>query len=178
MLEIIIAIAVIILDQATKLLAAELLTALPNNTYPLIKGVFELTYVENRGAAFGLMQNARVFFIIATVIVCAGLIYFMVREHKKMHTLLKVALALILGGAVGNLIDRAILGYVRDMLSFTLINFAVFNVADSALTVGATILVLDILFGKSRKLFADDKKQDATSEDAKDADAHGPEDDA
>ena len=76
-----------------------------------------------------------------------------------MHTLLRITLSLILAGAVGNLIDRALIGYVRDMLDFRLVQFAIFNVADSAVTVGATLLAIDVLFGKSRKLLDDLEKE-------------------
>ena len=171
MLEIIIFVVVVALDQVSKALAAELLTALPGGSFPLIDGVFHLTYVENVGAAFGMLKNARWFFIAATLIVCAVMIFVLIKEHKKLHGLMRAALALILAGAVGNLIDRVVLGYVRDMLHFALINFAVFNVADSALTVGTAILVLDVLFGKGRALLAD-KPKAAPAPDAVDSAGH------
>lgn len=145
MLEIILAVFVLGLDQLTKWLAAtRLITA-----YPIIPGVFELDYVQNRGAAWGLLQGGRVFFIVITVIICAALIYLMIKERKCMQLLSRIALTLIAAGAIGNLIDRAILGYVRDMLSFVLINFPVFNVADSSLVIGAILLIIDVFFTKN-----------------------------
>ena len=74
MLELFVVIAVLVLDQASKIICAAWLPTLPNHTYPLIDGVFELAYVENRGAAFGVLQNARWFFIVLTVAACAALI--------------------------------------------------------------------------------------------------------
>ncbi|MEG1548164.1 MAG: signal peptidase II [Clostridia bacterium] len=150
MIEIIIVIAVLVMDQVSKVICAGWLTQLPGNSYPLIEGVFHLTYVENRGAAFGMLQNARWFFLAITLCVCAYIVFLLIKDNKKMHKLMRVCLALILGGALGNFIDRAVLGYVRDMLHFALIDFAVFNVADSALTVGTILFVCDLLFGKAR----------------------------
>ncbi len=155
MLEIIIFVLVVALDQITKAVFTSWLSTLPNKTFPLIEGVFSFSYVENRGAAFGMLQNMRVLFLIATLLVCGGMVYILIRERGKMHLLMRVSLALILAGAVGNFIDRALLGYVRDMFYFELINFAVFNVADAAISVGATALILDILFFKGRKYLAD-----------------------
>ena len=163
MLELIVVIAVLVLDQASKIICAAWLPTLPNHTYPLIDGVFELAYVENRGAAFGVLQNARWFFIVLTVAACAALIWFMVKQHHKLHKLMRVCLALIVAGALGNFIDRLFLGYVRDMFYFSLINFAVFNVADAAISVGGVLLVIDVLFCKKGKavLAELDGKKDA-----------------
>lgn len=167
MLIILIFIGVLALDQLSKALCASWLPTLPGKTYSLIKGVFSLTYVENRGAAFGMLQNKQAFFIVITVLVCAFIAYLLVKERKKMHPLMKAALSLVLAGAAGNFIDRVFLGYVRDMFYFELIDFAVFNVADAAITVGAAILILDVLFFKGRDYLADgpkDKKPEAQPE--------------
>ncbi len=149
-----IALAVLALDQASKYLCAAWLPTLPNGTFPLIDGVFALSYVENRGAAFGMLEDARAFFIVATVLVCGAVIYFAVKEYKRLPALMKVSLALILSGALGNFIDRVFLGYVRDMLYFELINFPVFNVADSAICIGAALLILDLYFFKGKAYMA------------------------
>jgi signal peptidase II len=161
MLEIIIIAAVIALDLITKNIAADLLGTLPGNTFPVLKDVFHFTYAENKGAAFGMLQDARWLFISVTFVVCAACIFVLIKYRNKLHTLLKISISLIVAGALGNnLFDRIFLGYVRDMMDFRLIDFAIFNVADSAVTIGALILVLDVLFGKSKTLLDElDKKK-------------------
>jgi len=145
LLEFCIVIAFTVIDQLVKLWAAGPLKNLHGGDLPLIEGVFHFTYVENRGAAFGMLQNARVFFIALTVIVLTMLSVYMVKKRRTTAPWMRVALSFIYAGALGNLIDRAILGYVRDMFDFRLIRFYVFNVADACLTVGACMLVLFLL---------------------------------
>lgn len=166
MLEIIVFVVVLALDQASKAFFTSWLQTLPNRTHALIPGVFSFSYVENRGAAFGMFQNQTVLFVVMTVLACGGIAYLLIRERKKMHTLMRVCLALILAGAVGNFVDRIWLGYVRDMFYFELINFAVFNVADSAISVGTVALILDILFFKGKDYLADKPRPGADGEDA------------
>ncbi|MBR2371046.1 MAG: signal peptidase II [Clostridia bacterium] len=135
-------IAFVYLDQITKYLAVIFLKAL--DTFPLIQDVFHLTYVENRGAAFGMLSNHRwVFMIISTVGIIALSIYMFYnrRESKLQNT----ALSMIIAGGIGNMIDRIALGYVVDFFDFTLINFAVFNVADVFVCVGCGLEVLYML---------------------------------
>lgn len=158
MLEIVVIMVVLMLDQGSKIIAADWLTTLPDSTYPLIKDIFHLSYVENRGAAFGMLQNGRVYFLIVTVIVCAAIAVFLIKRRGKLHFLLRFSLALIVGGALGNFIDRAYLGYVRDMFYAVCINFAVFNVADSAICIGSVLLFLDLMFFKGKYLFEDTPK--------------------
>ena len=130
------------LDQLTKLLAAKYLTKVA--TVPIIEGVIHLTYLENRGAAFGMLQNHRwVFMLISTVTIIGLLIYLYL--GKAPNRLYGVSLAMIIGGGIGNMIDRTAFGYVVDFIDFRLINFAVFNGADSFVCVGAGILVLAML---------------------------------
>ncbi|WHH59543.1 signal peptidase II [Petroclostridium sp. X23] len=143
MLWFIIIAAVIALDQYTKYLA---LTRLVNyDTIPLIENVFHLTFVKNRGAAFGILQNQKWFFIVVTGAIMIGIIYYIYRE-KPESKLLMISLSMILGGAVGNLIDRIRYSYVVDFFDFTLINFPVFNVADSFVVVGTIFLSYYLLF--------------------------------
>lgn len=144
----------IALDQLTKFLAAEHLR--PIVSLPLWKGVLHLTYVENRGAAFGMLADSRwVFMVVSTVALSALIVYFyfFVRRHTYLAT---VALGMIGAGGIGNMIDRIALGYVVDFIDFTLINFAVFNLADSLVCVGAGLLVLAILVEPSKKEGKDD----------------------
>jgi len=143
MLALIITSFVIVLDQASKYYTKIYLR--PIGYFPVIQDVFHLTYVENRGAAFGLMQGQRWIFIVLTVLITAAIVYFLMKIPNK-AVFLKTGLSLILGGAIGNLIDRVRLGYVVDMFDFTLINFPVFNIADSSLVIGSILLGYYILF--------------------------------
>lgn len=147
---ILITVGVVVLDQITKWLAVEYL--IPIGTVPIIKDALHLTYVENPGAAFGMMQNSRwIFLLVSTVAIIAIIIYLIKFAPKNKLALL--SLAFILGGGIGNMIDRVALGYVVDFIDFRLINFAVFNVADSFVCVGAALLIIYVLFieGKENK---------------------------
>lgn len=153
MLSILIFVVIVALDQLVKIWAA---AALKGSGIDVVKGIFSLIYVENRGAAFGMMQNAQALFIVLTLVVCGAIIYCMVKEKKKMPIQFRVSLAMILAGAVGNFIDRLALGYVRDMLYFELIDFPVFNVADSFICIGAGILMIYGLFFKKGRMYIDE----------------------
>ena len=111
----------------------------------LLKGIFHLTYVENRGAAFGMLQNGRVFFIVITLLLLAATIYFAPRIFGK-SKVLDFGAVFVLAGAMGNLVDRIFRGFVVDMLDFCLIDFPVFNVADIFVCVGAFLICIYILF--------------------------------
>lgn len=174
MLETFIVIVFTVIDQLVKLWAAGPLKNLHGGDLPLIEGVFHFTYVENRGAAFGMLQNARVFFLVLTVAVLIALTVYMVKKRRSLKRWMRAALALIYAGALGNLIDRAILGYVRDMFDFRLIHFYVFNVADACLTVGACMLILFVLIEEFRQ----HKKAKAAAEDGEKAAAEDVETDA
>ena len=133
----------IVLDQLTKWLAVKFLEPIP--TKPLIESVLHLTYVENRGAAFGMLANQRWIFILissVTIIVLLGVLY----AGYLPNRLYKISVAMIISGGIGNMIDRLALGYVVDFIDFRLINFAVFNGADSFVCVGAGLLVLALIF--------------------------------
>jgi signal peptidase II len=135
----IIVLTVVFLDQLTKFLIVRNLAL--NQSIPLIQGVFHLSLVHNRGAAFGILKNQTPLFIF-TSIVAVILIFRSLKKnkHKKIYL---VALSLILAGALGNLIDRLAFGYVIDFLDFRV--WPVFNVADSAVTIGAVLLGICIL---------------------------------
>ena len=135
----------VLLDQATKLAAVSALK--DGGPFVLIPGVFQLQYLENRGAAFGLLQNARIFFLAVTLIALAAVIYVLVRlPLKRGYIVLRFLMVLIAAGAVGNMIDRVFLGYVRDFLYFSLIDFPIFNVADIYVTCATILLILLLLF--------------------------------
>lgn len=138
----------VFLDQITKYLTIFFLK--PIDTLPLIEDVLHLTYVENTGAAFGMMKDARwVFMVISTLAIVGILVYmFWKRPSDK---LMCVSLSFIVGGGIGNMIDRTLLGYVVDMIDFRLINFAVFNVADSFVCVGAGLMILQLILEMVRE---------------------------
>ncbi len=138
---------------ATLVLAADIITKLiaENNlikigTIPVIEDIFHLTYVQNRGMAFGMLGGGRIFFIISTIAIIALLAFVYLRTEKKCRSIwLKAGMALVLSGAIGNLIERIFKGYVVDFLDFRIINFPVFNIADIAVCVGAAMLVIHFL---------------------------------
>lgn len=130
--------AVFLIDQATK---TWLRMSLPvNATVPLLPDVFHLTHTQNTGAAFSLFPGATPFLAATAVVVIAALIVAQWRAGTRLPLTLALALALPLGGALGNLVDRLRQGYVTDLFDFRLIDFPVFNVADAAITVGITLL--------------------------------------
>ncbi|MCR4841782.1 MAG: signal peptidase II [Eubacterium sp.] len=135
----------IVIDQALKALAVSVLK--DKDPVIVIDGVFEFFYLENRGAAFGVFQGARIFFIVLTVAICALAVYALIKTPVGRHFLVfRITLVLLIAGAVGNFIDRLANGYVIDFLYFKLIDFPVFNFADICVTFAEILLILDILF--------------------------------
>jgi signal peptidase II len=132
----------IFIDQLTKWLSVKFLTQV--STVPLIEGVIHLTYVENRGAAFGMLADNRWIFIIASTVTISALAVYLYLDRNK-NMLSTVAIAMIVSGGIGNMIDRLAMGYVVDFIDFRLINFAVFNGADSFVCVGAGLLILSLV---------------------------------
>jgi len=130
----------ILLDQLSKWLVNTKLKEI--GTYPIIEGVFHLHYLENRGAAFGIFQDQRLFFIAITIVITGGILWYLTR-YPQDSLLLTMALSLIAGGAIGNLIDRILYGYVVDFFDFQF--FPVFNIADSAIVIGQGLLIYYIL---------------------------------
>ncbi|MDA5107662.1 MULTISPECIES: signal peptidase II [Brevibacillus] len=143
-----IAAAIVALDQWTKNLVVTRMEL--GQSIPLIPDVFHLTSHRNMGAAFGILQNQRWLFVIITIAVVIGILVSLVRIGKRQPRV-SLALSLVLGGAIGNFIDRVSTGQVVDFLDFTLINFPIFNVADMAITIGVALLLLDVLLEGRRK---------------------------
>lgn len=141
-------------DQLIKYLVVENLK--PISTVEVIPGLFSLTYVENRGAAFGMLSNARWIFILFTLAVIAAIIFVLFKYRVK-SKLFNIAVVLIVGGGIGNLIDRIFYGFVVDYLSVSFFP-PVCNFADYCITVGAGIMVIYLLFFSS--WFNKDKKKD------------------
>ncbi|MBQ9438661.1 MAG: signal peptidase II [Lachnospiraceae bacterium] len=135
----------VFLDQFSKMQAFRYLK--DATSIPLISGVLELRYLENRGAAFGIFQNRMLFFYIATFIVLAAIFYVFLRlPYSNKYLLLNFLLVLITAGAIGNLIDRVRQNYVVDFIYASFIDFPIFNVADIYVTTGTTLLVISVLF--------------------------------
>ncbi len=131
-------------DQITKFLARTYLAGTAGIS--LIPGVFELYYLENNGAAFGIFRNRAVYFIVLAVIVLFIVLYVYGRlPAKKHYHLLRCICIFIAAGAAGNMLDRLLRGYVIDFLYFSLINFPVFNLADCFVSVGAVLAVIALL---------------------------------
>ena len=131
--------AVIGLDQLTKWLTVVNLEEY--ESFPVWQDVFHFTYVKNTGMAFGMLKDHRwVFMVFSTIAIIALIIYlFRFRPESRW---MQVSMAMIIGGGIGNMIDRVFLGYVVDFIDVTLINFAVFNIADSFVCIGAGIMIL------------------------------------
>lgn len=154
--------ALVAVDQITKVLAVAYLK--PVTTVPIIRDVLHLTYRENTGAAFSILDGFRWGFVILAVIVCGVVIYINV-ARKIDSKLFYAASILVVSGAIGNVIDRIATGSVVDFIDFRLINFAVFNFADICLTVGVALLFIYFLF-----FYGKDKKTVKTEEPSDDAD--------
>ena len=131
--DVILMIFLIVIDQITKYFAVLNLKGV--SSWVLWDGVFELHYLENRGAAFGILQDQKMIFILIAVVVLAVIFYVLFKApYQKMYSKLHISLILIAAGAIGNLIDRVRLGYVVDFFYFSLINFPVFNVAETVIS--------------------------------------------
>lgn len=134
----------IILDQYTKHLA---ITHLKSKPITLIDGVFELQYLENRGAAFGMLQNQQIFFLVIGCITLLVMLYLYIRmPREKRYIPLRICMISIAAGAIGNMIDRVRYKYVVDFLYFKLIDFPIFNVADIFASVATVVLMFLFIF--------------------------------
>jgi signal peptidase II len=131
-------------DQITKVLAVRFLA--PITTVPIIPRVFHLTYIENTGAAFSIFAGKSVFLILFTSVLIAFLIWLLYRLPKtKAYLSLNTAFCLVIGGALGNLVDRIHYGYVVDFFDFRLIGFAIFNVADCFVVIGCIFIIVKVI---------------------------------
>jgi len=139
-----VAVLVVVVDQVTKRVMEDRLRG--QRSIPLVDDILRLTYVENRGAAFGLLQDQTTFFVLVGIIV-VGVIAASYRYLPRSGFMLHLALGLQLGGAIGNLIDRMRQGYVVDFVDFGYRAnwWPVFNVADSAIVVGVALLAFNAL---------------------------------
>lgn len=143
MIWVIIIIATFALDRITKMYITSSMTL--GQSHVVIDKFFYITYWENKGAAWGIFQNGRYFFIPVTTVVTLILTYVLFKSDNKV---LKTSLALIIGGAIGNLVDRIFRGSVTDFLDFYFgsYEFPIFNLADSFVVVGTFLLAYYLLF--------------------------------
>lgn len=140
MIYLIIIILGLVIDRLTKIYAVN------NLMEKNINGkLFNLTYLENRGAAFGILQDKRSVFIILTSAIVIYLLYYFVKNIKTSPRILNLSLALIISGAIGNFYDRLIQGYVVDFIEFSFVKFPVFNVADILVTIGCALMIIYII---------------------------------
>ena len=114
-----------------------------NETIPFISGILDLTYIHNYGAAFSILQNQRAFLVGFTSIAMLAITVYVVKEKSKLLSSEVVALAFIVGGGLGNLIDRVTNGYVVDFINIYIL--PVFNVADMSVCVGSALLIYSVL---------------------------------
>ncbi|WP_243132937.1 signal peptidase II [[Clostridium] hylemonae] len=135
----------VLIDQLTKYMAIAKLKG--QEPFVLLKDIFQFEYLENRGAAFGLFQNQRIFFFISVAVICAVVIWFYMKVPMERRFLpLRICAVMIVAGAFGNCIDRVRLNYVVDFFYFKLIDFPIFNVADIYVTVSTFALVILLFF--------------------------------
>ena len=172
---IILSVGILLFDQLSKLFTVGFFVNSSNILYEgwltsigesevIIPNVLSFTYVLNDGAAFGILSNQRLFFLLTTLIICIVGIIALLKFPEK-HILLKLSAGFILGGALGNLIDRVVIGVVRDFIDATIVetvtglSFAVFNVADIFVVVGTILLAIYILFYHDKIYPPKDKKE-------------------
>ena len=132
------------IDQLTKWLAVVHLSESPARV--LIPGLVELTYHENPGAAWGMLQNHRWVFMLTSTVAIIAIMLYLAKNRKNLHVLSVISFTLIVAGGIGNMIDRVLVGYVVDFINFLFIEFPVFNFADMCVTVGATLMIVWLLF--------------------------------
>ena len=147
MLATIIVIAVVVLDQVSKAIVVANLGL--HEGAGFIPYVLSFYHTRNTGAAWSILQDHRWVFMLLSVLAIAGIIVILIKEYRR-HKLLTISLAMILGGGFGNMIDRIFSGYVVDFLKFEFIDFPIFNIADSFITVGAVLLGVYLIFFETK----------------------------
>lgn len=143
MLAAIIAIFAVIADQISKYIVVQNIEY--RGEVPFINGFMSFYHTRNTGAAFSMLSDKPWVFMVFSVIAMAIIILLLVKEYRR-HVLLNISLAMVLGGGIGNMIDRIRLEYVVDFFRFDFVDFAIFNVADCFITVGAILLGVYIVF--------------------------------
>ncbi|MCR5344362.1 MAG: signal peptidase II [Butyrivibrio sp.] len=151
-IDLIAIVLLVVLDQFTKHLAVTHL--MDKDSIVLIPGVLELTFLKNRGAAFGILQDQKVFFVMIAIMILLVIAYVLFQlPLEKKYKFLQIILIMIASGAAGNMIDRLVNDYVVDFISFVIINFPIFNVADIYVTVSTFLFIILFLFYYKEKDF-------------------------
>ena len=142
----------VVLDQVTKQIVTRNMEI--GDSIPVIDNFLSITYHRNSGAAWGIMQGQMLFFYIVTAITIAGLIFWLRKIDLKIEKVMAISLALMLAGAIGNLIDRIMYQSVIDFIStyWWGYSFPIFNIADSSLVIGVGLMAIDALFLERRRL--------------------------
>ncbi len=144
-IDALLALILLCIDRVTKYLSVAYLKDKP--AFSLIDGVLELDYVENRGAAFGILQNQKILLILVGIIFITVICFFLFRiPQEKKYLPVHILSAMIIAGGIGNMIDRIRFDYVIDFISFILIDYPVFNVADIYVVVAVIIVFILLLF--------------------------------
>lgn len=133
--------AVVLLDQYAKLLIQS--SCILNETIPFIPGILDITYIHNYGAAFSILQNKQTFLILFTSVAMLAIVAYVIKEKSKLLSAEVAALAFIVGGGIGNLVDRVTHGYVVDFINIYVL--PVFNVADMSVCIGSALLIYSVL---------------------------------
>lgn len=139
-------IVVVFLDQISKFFVQS--SCVLNQTVPFISGIFDITYIHNYGAAFSILQNKQTFLIVFTSIAMLAIVIYFIREKSVLLTAEIIALAFIVGGGIGNLVNRIFYGYVVDFLNIYIL--PVFNIADMSVCIGSALLVYSVIILEPR----------------------------
>lgn len=146
-MAIVCSIILIAVDQLTKYYAIQNIRTMDIPDITVIKGVFRLTYLENRGAAWGILPDMQMFFVLSCLVLLVFIFYYYWKiPYGKKYIPLRIVAVLLTAGAVGNMIDRVFRGYVVDFFEFIFISFPVFNVADIYVSISAALIIILILF--------------------------------
>ncbi|RKP55290.1 signal peptidase II [Cohnella endophytica] len=148
----VVAIVVFLIDYVSKKIVSHNIEQ-DKERISVLGDFFIISHIRNRGAAFGMLQEQRWFFLIITVVVVVGILWYLHRSYRTGSMLLMFALSMILGGAVGNFLDRALFGEVVDFLqlNFGSYTFPIFNLADSAICIGVALVILDALLAMKQE---------------------------
>ena len=142
------AVVIMAVDQLTKFFVVKYISA--SDIITVIPGLFEFVYVKNKGAAFNILSGRLGFLSLISLLFAAGVIWYMIVK-KPQNKMCRVSLMLLFAGALGNAIDRVFRGFVVDFIKTSFINFPVFNVADIAITIGAALFIIYLMFFDNKK---------------------------